>query len=242
MAQGHLGAAQLVGHLVQDGAAQARAQTTGGLAFGHDALDDAVGVLVLDVIVHTDALEVLGQHMLGEAGLLLVQVHGHDVELHGSTLLQLAQNVEQGVAVLAAGHADHDLVAFLDHVVVEDGLAHFAAQALLELDLFTFDLDLAGLGGFFAVGVLCGRSIGGFCLFGNPGVVVYCIHGVHHCPVSMRMATSQSSKISSFAIFTRTPRTPGSCSRRWASLPIRLSSRFTCSEVHSSMMIWRTLR
>ena len=64
----------------------------------------------------------------------------------------------------------------------------------------------------------------------------------HHSPASMRMATSQSSKISSLTIFTRTPRTPGSCSRRAHSLPIRLSSRFTCSAVHSSMMICRTLR
>jgi hypothetical protein len=58
----------------------------------------------------------------------------------------------------------------------------------------------------------------------------------------MRIATSQSSKISSLAIFTRTPITPGSCISRRVSLPIRLSSRFTCSAVHSSMMIWRTLR
>ena len=34
----------------------------------------------------------------------------------------------------------------------------------------------------------------------------------------MRMATSQSSKISSLAILTRTPSTPGSCIRRLASL------------------------
>jgi predicted MFS family arabinose efflux permease len=61
-------------------------------------------------------------------------------------------------------------------------------------------------------------------------------------PVSTRIATSQSSKISSLAMRTRTPSTPGSCIRRCASLPIRLSSRFTCSAVHSSMMILRTLR
>ena len=56
------------------------------------------------------------------------------------------------------------------------------------------------------------------------------------------IATSQSSKISSLAIFTRTPTTPGNCISRRASLPISVSSRFTCSEVHSSMMICRILR
>jgi hypothetical protein len=47
--------------------------------------------------------------------------------------LQLEQDVEQAVAVLAARHAHHDLVAFLDHVEVDDGLAHLAAQALFQL-------------------------------------------------------------------------------------------------------------
>ena len=81
------------------------------------------------------------------------------------------------------------------------------------------------------------------------GFVFYpdCAHDVlstfiYHCPVSTRIATSQSSKISSLAIFTRTPSTPGNCISRCASLPIRLSSRFRCSAVHSLMMIWRTLR
>lgn len=64
----------------------------------------------------------------------------------------------------------------------------------------------------------------------------------YQSPHSIRIATSQSSKISSLAIFTRTPTTPGSCIKRRVSLPIRLSSRSTCSAVHSSMMIWRTLR
>jgi hypothetical protein len=34
---------------------------------------------------------------------------------------------------LAAGQADHDLVAVLDHVEVGDGLAHLAVQALGQL-------------------------------------------------------------------------------------------------------------
>ena len=50
------------------------------------------------------------------------------------------------------------------------------------------------------------------------------------------MATSQSSKIASLAIFTRTPNTPGKPIRREASLPIKLSSKLTCSAVHSAEM------
>jgi hypothetical protein len=51
----------------------------------------------------------------------------------GARCLQLEQDVEQAVAVLAARQAHHDLVAVLDHVEVDDGLAHLAAQALFEL-------------------------------------------------------------------------------------------------------------
>jgi hypothetical protein len=50
VAEGDLVAAELVGDAVQDAAAQARAQRAGGLAFRDQALDDAVGVLVLDVV------------------------------------------------------------------------------------------------------------------------------------------------------------------------------------------------
>ncbi|MNT13865.1 hypothetical protein D3C72_1488470 [compost metagenome] len=141
VAQGHLVAAQLVGHLVQDGTAQARAQAAGGLALGHHALDDAVGVLVFDVEIDAYACQVLRQHMLGETGLLLVKVDGYEVELDRCAGAQLHQDVEQGVAVLAAGHADHHLVAVLDHVVVANGAGHFAAQALFQLVVLALDLQ-----------------------------------------------------------------------------------------------------
>jgi hypothetical protein len=46
---------------------------------------------------------------------------------------QEEQDVEQGEGILAAGQADHDLVAGLDHVEVGNRLANLAAQALGEL-------------------------------------------------------------------------------------------------------------
>jgi hypothetical protein len=48
--------------------------------------------------------------------------------------LQPLQHVEQAVAVLAARQAHHHAVALLDHVEVDDGLAHLAAQAFFELE------------------------------------------------------------------------------------------------------------
>src|SRR2546430_9984640 len=58
-----------------------------------------------------------------------------------STLFPYTTLFRSRVAVLAARHADHDLVAFLDHVEVGDGAAHLAAQALFQLDLLALDLD-----------------------------------------------------------------------------------------------------
>ncbi|MCY1540157.1 hypothetical protein D9M68_757780 [compost metagenome] len=133
--EGHLGRADLVGVGVQRAAAQARAQRAGGLAFRDLLLHHRVGVLLDDVVRHADGLQVGRQHVLGEAGLLLVHVHGHDLELDRRDLLQVQQHVQHGVAVLAAGQADHDLVAILDHVEVGDGFAGQAADAFLQFVL-----------------------------------------------------------------------------------------------------------
>src|SRR3546814_3683627 len=57
----------------------------------------------------------------------------------------LQQDVEQGVAVLAAGQADHDLVAVIDHAEVADRATDLVAQALGQLVLFARGL-LAGRG------------------------------------------------------------------------------------------------
>ena len=130
VAERDLGETIFPGVPVQRAAAQARAQRAHGLAFGHHALDHRIGVLLDDRERHADRAQVVGQHVFRETGLLLVEVHRHQLEAHRRLLLQLQQQVEQGVAVLAARQADHDLVAVFDHAVVGDGLADLPAQAL----------------------------------------------------------------------------------------------------------------
>ncbi len=110
-----------------------------GLAFRDHARDDRIGVLRLDVEVDAARAQILRQHVGREARLLLVEVDGHDVEIDRRALAQQQQHVEQAVAVLAAGQADHHLVAVLDHVEVGNGLAGQAQQALLQLDVFARD-------------------------------------------------------------------------------------------------------
>ena len=82
---------------------------------------------------HAERAQIVGQHVFGEIGLLLVQVYRHQLETHRRLFLQLQQHVEHRVAVLAAGEADHDLIAVFDHAVVGDGLADLAAQPFAEL-------------------------------------------------------------------------------------------------------------
>lgn len=91
MAQRDLGGAQLVGHAIEDAAAQPAAQAAGGLALGDHALDDGVGVLLLDVEGHAQRLQVGGKHFLGKAGLLLVEVDRDDVEVHRRAGLSLSR-------------------------------------------------------------------------------------------------------------------------------------------------------
>ena len=141
--QRNLGGAQLFSHAIQNTAAQARAQRTHGLAFGNHAFDDAVGVLRFNVERHTEFFQILGKNVVGKTGLLLVQVDGNQLEVDGRARLQLEQNVQHGVAVFATRHANHDLVAFLDHVEVHNRAAHLTAQAFFELVFFALDFDTA---------------------------------------------------------------------------------------------------
>lgn len=106
-----------------------------GYSFRDQLLDHRIGVFLDDVVLDPQFLEVGRQHMLGKTRLLLVHVHGNDVELDRRDLLQVHQHVEHGVAVLAAGQADHDLVALFDHIEIGDCLAGQATQAFLQFVL-----------------------------------------------------------------------------------------------------------
>jgi hypothetical protein len=101
MAQRDLGGAQLVGHAVQNAAAQPAAQAAHGLARCDLVLDDGIGVLVLDMERDAQGGEVFRQDVLGKAGLLLVQVDRDDGKVDGRAGLHLEQDVQHAVAVLA---------------------------------------------------------------------------------------------------------------------------------------------
>ena len=142
--QRDFGDLQLVGHAVQNAPAQAAAQAAHGFAFRNHLLHDAVGVLRFDVKRHAHLLQVLRQDVVRKTGLLLVQVDRDQLKFDRRALLHLEQDVEHGVAVFAARDANHHAVAFFDHVVVHDGLAHLAAQPFFQLVGFALNLDASG--------------------------------------------------------------------------------------------------
>ena len=85
-----------------------------------------------------------GQHVGGKARLLLVEVHRDDLERERRPPLERQQDVEQAVAVLASGHADHHAIVRRDEVVRADRLADLAAQALPEFVRLEFGFPRVG--------------------------------------------------------------------------------------------------
>jgi len=65
--------------------------------------------------------------------LLLIQGIRKHLEAIAVALAQLMEQVQQGKGILAAGQAYHHPIAFLDHVVVGDGLAQIMEQLLFQL-------------------------------------------------------------------------------------------------------------
>ena len=74
--------------------------------------------------------QIVGQQVFGEARQVHIQVDGNQVEMDWCTRLQDHQDIQQGITVLASRHADHDPVAFLNHVVVFHRLASKTEQTL----------------------------------------------------------------------------------------------------------------
>ena len=141
VAQRDLGHLELVGHPVQDAAAQPAAQAAHGLALGDHLFDNAVGVLRLDVKRHAQLLEVGRQDVIRKTGLLLVQVDRYQFKVNRRAGLEFEQDIEHAVTVFAARDADHHPVTSLDHVEINNRLPDLAAQAFFELVGFALDFE-----------------------------------------------------------------------------------------------------
>ena len=136
VSQRDFGTAQFLGRAVQDAAPQSAAQRTSGFALIQHPLHRGISVLFHNFERHADGRQVFRQHVFGETGLLLVKVHSHQLEINRRGCLQLAQNVQQRIAVFATGKADHDFVAVFNHLEIVDRIAHRVAQAFVQFIVF----------------------------------------------------------------------------------------------------------
>src|SRR6185369_12101972 len=142
-----------------------------------------------------------------------------DLEGHRRALAQADEDVQQRIAVLAAGDADHHLVARLDHVEVADRLSHQAMQPLREL----VGLELPPLLGPVRGGERFGKRV----------------HAA-----SFRRNTStptdwQSGYTSGFSVDTRTAFTKGCASISSATSSHSVSCRCTCPRETRCAMLRR---
>ena len=133
MAEGDLVALHFACDAVENAAAETGAERADVAAFRDQALDDGVGVLILDVVFDVDVLEVLLECFTGEVGDVLVDIDGNEIELDRRALLERPEGIEKHEAVLAAAHGDHDAVTVLNHAEVGDGLGCEADDSLLKL-------------------------------------------------------------------------------------------------------------
>jgi hypothetical protein len=142
MAEGDLVEAVLGRVAVDIAAAQARAQGTVGFSLRDLFHDYGVGITPFDGMRDSAREQPLAHGAVIPARLTLVERVGEDLEAAARAQAQLVEQREQGVGILAAGEADQDAVAALDHVVVGDGLAQIVQQ--LAFDLFRVHTDFPG--------------------------------------------------------------------------------------------------
>ncbi len=132
MAQGDLAGTNLLGKAIQGAPAQAGAQATGGFSLGNDRFHHAVGVPFQYIKGNPKVFQVIGQYVLGKIGLLLIQVDGNQFKIHRGTGLEVQQDVQHGVGILASRQAHHDPVPLFDHGEIRDRVTHVTPQALTQ--------------------------------------------------------------------------------------------------------------
>ena len=75
--------------------------------------------------------------MPGKSGLTLIETHCQQIEVDRSAPLEILQKCEQGKAVLPAAQADHNAIAFNDHIKIRNRLPdapqEFSLKQLIRL-------------------------------------------------------------------------------------------------------------
>ncbi len=118
---------------IQHAAPQPRAQRARRRAIVENVVDRLTDAGVLDPVFPAAGRARARDEIVLVFLVAGVDVHGDERESDRGTLAQHVEHLEQRPAVLAAGQPDHDAVALLEHLVVDDRLGRLFRQARLEL-------------------------------------------------------------------------------------------------------------
>jgi hypothetical protein len=84
------------------------------------------------MVPDTDGIQIPGQDMLRETGLLLVKIYRDKVKPDRGMLLHVAQNIQHDEGILASGQADHHQVPVTNHIEIGNSTPGLPAQILLQ--------------------------------------------------------------------------------------------------------------
>ena len=125
--------ADFLGDPVQHAAAQPRAQRARRLVGVEDVLDELADAGVLDAVLPAARLAGPRDEVVLVFLVAGIDVDGDEREADRRALAQDVEHLQQRPAVLPARQPDHDAVAVLDHLVVDDRLGRLLREARLEL-------------------------------------------------------------------------------------------------------------
>ncbi len=135
MPERNLRATQALCEVVQNTSAQARAHAAVGLPFGNALGHQLIGVFANDPVPVTMFAQPGLERGAIVARLALIEVHSDELERHRRSLARALQEMQQGVAVLAAADGDHHAVAGLDELVIGNASPHLASESLFQSGL-----------------------------------------------------------------------------------------------------------
>ena len=136
VAQHNSAASFLAGDSIQIAAAQSRTQRTHRSPCGDLIHDDGICVLIFNPMGHAHFCQKLRQHGGWKIWLALVKVAGQKIHRQQSAPLQLMQDGQQGIAVLAARKAHQPTAAWFNHSIFFNCFARFAQDPLAQFAKF----------------------------------------------------------------------------------------------------------
>ena len=126
---------------VQHAAAEPRAQRARRLVGVENVLDQLADAGVLDPVLPAARLARARDEVVLVFLVAGIDVDGDERKAHRCALTHDVEDLKERPAVLAAREADHDAIAVLDHLIVDDGPGRLLREAPFELAAVSHKTD-----------------------------------------------------------------------------------------------------